>query len=56
VEYSNGIPQSCMEEFSSNTTGLEGLVVASIGANRATDSNILGGLIFWSSTVDSDEL
>jgi len=26
VEDSNGIPQSCMEEFYSNTTGLEGSI------------------------------
>jgi len=55
VDSCRRIPQSCMEEYS-NTTGLEGLVATSTGANRATDSNTLGGLVFWSSTVDSVEL
>jgi len=40
VEHSNGTPQSCMEEFCSNTTSLEGPVAASAGANGATDSNV----------------
>jgi len=31
--------------YTSNATGLEGLIAASIGANRATNSNVLGGLV-----------
>ena len=42
--------------ISSNTTGLEGLVAASTGANRATNSNMLEGLSSGSSAVELTNL